>query len=125
MTSRREGLADRKLIVSSCLEEEVSQCQPLQSWPPAHEPVLQVAVTLQKKSSEPKSRCVRVPIESPKSDTDAECRKNRSPSDATLPGETPAWILNWPPRSLTGLSLAVCWSAQCGRQWLFAASALL
>ena len=53
MTSRREGLADRKLIVSSCLEEEISQCQP--SWPPAHEPVLQVAVTLQKKSSEPKS----------------------------------------------------------------------
>ena len=62
MTSRRERLADRKLIVSSCLEEEISQCQPLSSWPPAHEPVLQVTVTLQKKSSEPKSRCVRVPI---------------------------------------------------------------
>ena len=64
-------------------------------------------------------------IESPKTDTDAECHKNRSPSDATLPGETPAWTLNWPPRSLTGLSLAVCWSAQCGRQWLFAAWPLL
>ena len=91
MTSRREGLADRKLIVSSCLDEEISQCQPLPSWPPAHEPVLQAAVTLQKKSSEPKSRCVRVPIVESLRVTQDWHRRRVSQESVTIWCNTPWW----------------------------------